>query len=314
MRDHLDLLESHLCSNIGTYMKIGIIISSEPKQAAFAGAERLEAAGEARGIEIVRLYESRFTFESHGNDFTVLYEDQPFGGFDALVYRPNFIEEPSLHGHIPRLLKKTGVPVLNGTALIPETKNKLAQHVRLLEAGLPMPPWAIAKQKQEALEAAKRIGFPVVLKTPFGTHGVGIFYAENAETLQPIIDYLRVSDENPSIIESFVAGANRKDVRAFVIGGKIVAAMERTAPAGDIRANAALGGVGTKTELTKEEQRIVLACAQAFELDIAGVDLLRTAKGLLLIEVNANPGFTELERATGVDIAGAIIDEAARIR
>lgn len=295
-------------------MKIGILISSDPKDAVFAGADRLEEAAHIRGIEAVRLFESRFTFQNIENRFSALYEDRPLADFDALIYRPNFIEEPSLHAHVPALLQKTGMRVLNGTALIHETKNKLAQHVRLLEAGIPMPAWAIVKQKREALQAAKRIGFPVVLKTPFGTHGVGVFYAENAETLQPIIDYLRVSDGNPSIIESFIADAHRKDVRAFVIGGEIIAAMERTAPSGDIRANAALGGAGMKTELTKDERRVALACAKAFDLDIAGVDLLRTSAGPLLIEVNANPGFMELERATGMDIAGAIVDEAARMR
>ena len=147
-----------------------------------------------------------------------------------------------------------------------------------------------------------------MIKVAFGTHGKGVFLAENIETLSPIVDYLTIRDGNPVIIEEFVAEAGRKDLRAFVIGDQVIAAMERTARDGDVRANASLGGVGRPVTLTDEEQQIAVKATKAFDLDLAGVDLLRSARGPLVIEVNANPGFEELTRATDIDVAGAIIE------
>lgn len=295
-------------------MKIGILISSEPRGEVATGAQRLEEAVQQRGYEAVRLYAPDFSFRHFSDQIEVQYLGKSFAGFDALIYRPNFIEEPSLHAHVPLLLMQSGYRVLNGGADITGTKNKLAQHVLLSQLGLPMPRWAIAKRKQDALEAARELQFPVIIKTPFGTHGIGVFYAENAETLQPIVDYLGVSDGNPAIIEAFIGEANRKDLRVFVLHDQVLAAMERAAPAGDVRANAALGGVGTAAVLSEEERGLALAVAKAFACEVAGVDLLRTASGPLVVEVNANPGFAELERATGLDIAGALVDAALKSR
>ncbi len=295
-------------------MRMGILISSEPRGEVATGATRLEHAAQARGVECDRLFAPLFSFHVDGDALSVRYEGRRFEGYDALVYRPNFIEEPSLHAHVPELLIRAGFPVVNGRADVASTKNKLAQHVRFLREGVPTPRFAIAKRADEARIAARDIGFPVVVKTPFGTHGVGVFYAADEETLLPIIDYLGVSDGNPVILERFVSEAGRKDLRVFVLDGRVLAAMERTAPAGDIRANASQGGVGSAVELTDEERALALRIADLFQCEIAGVDLLRSATGPLAIEINANPGFAELERATGKDIAGAIVDFALQNR
>jgi ribosomal protein S6--L-glutamate ligase len=295
-------------------MRIGILISSEPRGEVATGATRLEQAAAEKEIACDRLYAPLFSFHVEGEKMSVRYEGEPFGGYDALVYRPNFIEEPSLHAHMPELLMRAGFRVLNGGADVAATKNKLAQHVRFLREGIPTPRFAIAKRTDEARIAAREIGFPVIVKTPFGTHGVGVFYAADEETLLPIIDYLGVSDGNPVILERFVSEAGRKDLRVFVLDGRVLAAMERTAPAGDIRANASQGGVGSPVELTGEERRLALRVADLFDCEVAGVDLLRSAVGPLVIEINANPGFAELERATGKDIAGAIVDFALQNR
>lgn len=290
--------------------KIGILIALDPKNEGFTGVARFEEAGKKRGHEVERLYAPFFTFRHDGERVEVLYENVPFEKYDALVYRPNFIEEPSLHLHVPELLRRVGHRVLNGAPGVAETKNKLAQHVRFAEAGLPLPRWAIAKEQSRSLAAAQAIGFPVIVKTPFGTHGVGVFYADSPETFMPIVDYLAVSDGNPAIIEEFVAEAGRKDLRVFTLGDRVLAAMERTAKPGDVRANASNGGTGAPVELTEEERSLAVRAARLFGLDFAGVDLLRSKRGSLLIEVNANPGFAELERATGVDVAGAVLDAA----
>jgi len=173
-----------------------------------------------------------------------------------------------------------------------------------------MPRWAIVHTVKEARRASALLGFPLIAKVAFGTWGAGVFYAENLETLQPIMHYLQVRDGNPVILETFIEEANRTDLRVFVVGGKIIAAMERKARPGDVRANTSIGGEGHTAQLTKDEERVALDAAHVSELDIAGVDILRSKQGPLVIEVNANPGFAELERVTGVNIAKTIIEFA----
>ena len=175
---------------------------------------------------------------------------------------------------------------------------------------MPYPKSFVTKKPESALEAAIQIGFPVIIKVAFGTIGKGIFYAPDQETFGPIVEYLAIRDRNPVIVQEFIKEADRKDLRVFVVGGKIVASMERCAPEGDVRANTSNGGTGKVVILTKEEQDLALRVADVFGLEIIGIDLIRSNRGPLVIEVNANPGFSELERATGIDVAKAIIEFA----
>jgi len=282
-------------------MKIGILIFSYPKDDQHAQADRFEEAGRELGIEVVRVHEPMLTITKEGPGLR---------DFDVLICRPNFIEEPSLHQFTIKSFLHAGIRVVNGGVLAP--KNKLDQHVRLAEVGVAMPRWAIAHTPDRILAAAQEIGFPVILKVAFGTHGKGIFYAPNAETLLPIADYLAVRDGNPVIVEEFVAEAHRRDLRVFVLGGNVIAAMERSAKEGDVRANASIGGTGHPVILTDEEQRTAIAAAKAFDLEIAGVDILRSNRGPLVMEINANPGFKELERVTGTNVARAILEYAMK--
>lgn len=290
-------------------MRLGVLIFSKPEEDVSSGIERLEEAGKKRGHEVERLYETTLTtICSADAPLQVFRDEQPLGKFDAIITRPNFIEEPSLHTPLIEALEQSGYRVLNRAAPVAVAKNKLTQRLHFHAAGIPMPKWAIIHSVKEARRTAPMIGFPMMVKVPFGTWGAGVFYAENLETLQPIMHYLQVRDGNPAILEEFITEANRKDVRVFVVGRKIVAAMERTARQNDVRSNTSIGGSGSPVTLTDEEQRVALAATKTCGLDIAGVDILRSTRGPLVIEVNANPGFAELERVTGVDVAGQIID------
>lgn len=197
---------------------------------------------------------------------------------------------------------------MNGYPSITWCKNKLDQHYMLAQAGVPMPYFAITKSPTEAVEAAKELGFPTIVKVAFGTFGIGVFLADRPETLKPIVSYLNIRDRNPVIVEEFIEEAKAQDIRAFVIGGKVISSMMRTAPEGDIRSNTSTGGTGAPVELTEEEVALAIKAAATFELDIAGVDIIRSKRGPLVLEVNSNPGFKGLEQATGFDIAGAIIE------
>ncbi len=276
------------------------------------GAERIAQAAQEAGHKVSQWYTPRFCFGYEDGRATVWYDGERFTGADVIVYRPGFVQEPTLHTYVPELLQKMGQRVLNGTPKVLEIKNKMIQHMRLADAGIPMPRFALAKDPEAAKCAVEALGFPIIVKVSFGTHGKGVFYAGNWETFQPILDYLDVRDGNPVILEEFIAAAKNKDIRAFVVGGRIVAAMERQARSKDIRANASIGGTGTAIQLSREDEALALRTAKLFDLDIAGVDLIRSERGTLVLEVNANPGFQELEACTGIDVARAIVEDCVR--
>ena len=282
-------------------MNIGVLIFSTPANDAHAQADRLEEAGRMLGHTVTRIHAPLLTITEDG--------PEPVA-FDAIICRPNFIGEPSLHQFVAASYLSRGIRVINGNFVA--AKNKLAQHVRLAEAGVAMPRWAIAHTSENLVAAAKEIRFPVICKVAFGTHGTGVFYAADAETLGPIADYLTVHEPQPVIVEKFVDTGfpSCRDLRAFVVGDKVVAAMERVAKDDDVRANASIGGTGHPVELSDAERNAAIAAAKAFDLEIAGVDILRSKNGPVVIEVNANPGFKELERITGVDVAKAIVEYA----
>jgi ribosomal protein S6--L-glutamate ligase len=278
-------------------MRVGILISEELYESS-AMPERLEEACRAMGHEPVRIYEKSITLPV-GDEFI---------DFDVIINRPNFTEEPSHHQAIYDGLKVCGVRLVNGDVL--RTKNKLLQRNDLLAAGIDMPRGRIVQDTGGAVGTAYKTGFPVMVKVPFGTKGKGVFFAPTEEVLRPIADYISVRDKNPFIVEEFIAEANRSDIRAFVIGGEVVAAMALDAPPGDVRSNA--GGTGRNIELTEVEKAIAIKASAVMKLDIAGVDILRSNRGPLVMEINANPGFKELERITGIDVAKRIIEFAVK--
>ncbi len=285
-------------------MNIGILTSREPTlNWGDGGMARLLEATMELGHTATPLYEPLLSFF----DGTVFYENAPLKGIDIVLARPTFVEEPSLHRYVIHLLKQSGLKVINGGAGYTLSKNKLDQHALMAQHNLPCPRWGIARKPDMAKVVAQKLGFPLIIKMAFGTHGKGVFYADSPETLSPITSYLSVRDGNPLILEQYIAEAQRKDLRVFLIDGEIIAAMERTAPEGDVRANTSAGGTGSPVQLTDEEVSLAKRAAMVFDLEIAGVDIIRSNRGPLLLEVNANPGFKELERVSNVDVGEAII-------
>lgn len=295
-------------------MHIGILNFNDSAADRVTGVSRLIEAAQQKGHTASAYYEALFAFEHTKSGLEVYYEGKAFEAPQVMIARPNFVQEPMPHAATLEAFQHLHIPVLNGSpdGLI-ISKEKLAQHLIFTKNHLPMPAWAIARNPAHALDAAKHLTFPVVIKVPFGTHGKGIFYAENSETLSPIVEYLNVRDGNPVIIEKFISEANRSDIRVLVLQGKVIAAMERKARPGDVRANASLGGQGFPVTLSAEEIALAIRATQLVNLDLAGVDLLRSAQGPLIIEINANPGFAELEKATGIDVAKCIVEGALKM-
>lgn len=287
-------------------MTIGLLIFSDPSMEQFTGADRFESAARERGHQLVKIYEPYLSFLGE----RILHMNQQLPHLDVIISRPNFIEEPSLRTYAVQMLKTAGYKIINASPSFASAKNKITQHIIFAEQNLPCPRWGLCRRPEDALRIAQDIGFPMILKVAFGTHGKGVFFAPDAQTLQPIAEYLAIRDGNPMIVEEFIAEAQHKDLRIFMLGGRILAAMERTAPDGDVRANTSGGGTGSVTTLTDEERELAERAGKIFDLEIAGVDIIRSSRGPLLLEINSNPGFKELERVTGQDIAGAIIDYA----
>ena len=289
-------------------MKIAILIFSEPSNECYAGVERLEEAAIARGHQVVRLYEPNFSI----GDETILYDNEPLPALDVMIARPNFIEEPTLHTSVLMALIDKGYRIVNGNLSFVRCKNKLEQTRLLQSQNIPHPRSIITHKPTNTLAAAQSLGFPVILKVAFGAIGKGVFYVPDEMSCRPIAEYLALRDGNPVIVQEFIKEAKTSDLRVFIVGGEVVAAMQRQAPSGDVRANTSNGGTGISVELTKTERELALSVTRLFELEVAGVDLIRSDRGPLVLEVNANPGFKELERVTGVDVADAIISYAAK--
>lgn len=189
-------------------------------------------------------------------------------------------------------------------------RDKLKCLQYLLAQGLPFPTTCIAFKPEEFCRLAEHTGLPVVVKLIDSTEGVGVFVVQTPKELDNLVrtfDRLKVS----YVIQRFVSESAGNDIRAFVVGGKVVAAMERHSDDGDFRANISLGGTAGACELTREEEEMALAATAAIGINVAGVDLLRSKNGPMLLEINVSPDFTGeqgIECITGVDIAGAIID------
>lgn len=294
-------------------MRIGILVYTKPREegAPHANVQRLIDVGQMAGHTVHVLHEPLLSFHQNG-ELRVMYGHEPLGSFDTILNRPNFTEEPTLHTVTMELLTKAGYRLINGHLSVYLTKNKLHQHTIFAEADIPCPHWSVIFGPEGLDAAVAALNFPIIAKVAFGTHGKGVFFADTLKTLRPIVDYLNIRDENPVILEEFIGETDGADVRAFVVGGEVVACMERQAKIGEVRANIGSGGTGAPAELTEIEKRVVLHAARAFHLEICGVDFMRSKRGPLVLEVNANPGFEELERVTGVDVAGAIIAYVSR--
>ncbi|MFH1252850.1 MAG: RimK family alpha-L-glutamate ligase [Candidatus Uhrbacteria bacterium] len=272
-------------------------------------SKRLFEAAKARGHEARVFCEPFFAFREINGQREIFYDNQPMPPCDVIIARTNLIEDQGLHSATVDLLYTAGYKIINSeTVDTLTTKNKLTRKLLMSQAAIPMPRSTIIRDISTATIEAEKIGFPIILKTPNGSGGRGVFLAENLKTLLPIVDYLTAGQKIPVLLEEFIKEAEGKDLRAFVVGDKIIAAMERAAKLGDVRSNIHAGGQGYLVELTAEEKDLAIRAARAVGLEIAGVDIIRSSRGPLILEVNARPGFEGLEAATGVDVAGGIIE------
>jgi len=201
-----------------------------------------------------------------------------------------------------------GIPVINDAASIVRSRDKFRSLQLLNKHSIDIPRTVMLKSPDNLQEALEMVGGPpVILKLVQGTQGVGVILAESRESVESTLDTLWRLGQN-IIIQEFIKESRGEDIRAFVVGGEVVAAMKRKARVGEFRSNIHRGGHAVAIKLTAEYQEAAIKAAEVLGLKIAGVDMLRSRSGPKVMEVNSSPGFEGLESVTGVDVAQKIID------
>jgi ribosomal protein S6--L-glutamate ligase len=236
----------------------------------------------------------------------IYYRGAKLEGFDAVI--PRIGASITNYGvAVIRQFEMMGVYCLTGSIPLGRSRSKLRALQLLSRKGIGMPVTGFAHDVYNTRELIKLVGGPpLVVKLLEGTQGRGVVLAETIKAAESVIDAF-CELKADFLVQEFIKEAGGTDVRAFVIGKRVVASMERTAQAGDFRSNLHRGGTARLTQLSPAERRTAVKAAQTMGLHVAGVDILRSARGPLVMEVNSSPGLEGIERATGKDIAAKII-------
>jgi ribosomal protein S6--L-glutamate ligase len=214
---------------------------------------------------------------------------------------------------ILRQFQAVGVPVLNPSDGIAASRDKLRALQRFAAVDLPIPRTAYARGSADLHPCIKTVGGPpVVLKLLEGTQGIGVMRCDTVASAESVIDVLARLHQ-PIIIQEYIAESEGTDIRAIVVGDKVVAAMRRTGKGNDFRSNIHRGGTGDQLELEPDIERICIDACKALNIQFGGVDLLESSRGPLLMEVNSSPGLEGIEKATGIDVANEVIKEIERL-
>jgi len=209
---------------------------------------------------------------------------------------------------VVRQFEMAGIYSVNESQAISRSRDKLRSLQLLSRAGVGLPTTGFAHATQDIGGLLKVAGGPpVVVKLLEGTQGLGVVLAETTKAAESVIGAFRQLDAN-ILVQEFIKEAGGADVRAFVVGGRVVAAMKRQAPPGEFRSNLHRGGTAEAIKLSPIERSMAIRAAKTMELNVAGVDLIQSVDGPLVIEVNSSPGLEGIETASGVDVAGEIIE------
>ena len=283
-------------------MKLGILTQDPSKYT----IRRLVAAGQARGHEVDCIDYSRCFMTITSREPQVLFEGEPLR-FDAII--PRVGAALNFYGTaVVRQFEMAGVVSANGSLAISRARDKLRALQMLAGAGVPLPVTGFTRSPED-IDAAIRFvgGAPLIIKLIEGSQGVGVVLAETDKAAESVIAAFRQLDAN-ILVQEFIEEAGGADLRAFVIDGKVVAAMIRQAAPGEFRSNLHRGGSAEKVKLSPEERSIAVRSAKVLGLRVAGVDILRSNHGPLVMEVNSSPGLEGIETATGKDVAGTIVE------
>lgn len=268
---------------------------------------RLRAAAEQRGHRVKVLNTLRFAVDLTGPEPDLNYRGKPLSTYDAIL--PRIGNSITYFGTaVVRQFEQMDVFTPNTANGISNARDKLRATQILSRHGIGMPATAFVRNRADVRPAIERVGgAPVVIKLLEGTQGIGVILAPQAKVAEAIIETLHSTNQNV-LIQQFIAESRGRDIRALVVGDRVVAAMRRTAEGDEFRSNVHRGGTVDAVSLTADYERAAVRSAQIMGLRVAGVDMLEGNDGPLVMEVNSSPGLEGIERATKLDVAGAIID------
>jgi ribosomal protein S6--L-glutamate ligase len=268
---------------------------------------RLVEAGEERGHQMPVYNHKRCYMNIMSSNPEIHYNGEAITGVDAII--PRIGASVSFYGSaVVRQFEVMGVYPLNESVAIGRSRDKLRAAQLLSRKGIGLPRTGFASAPGDTDDLLKLVGgAPVVIKLLEGTQGVGVVLAETRKAAESVIEAFRGLKAN-FIVQEFIKEAGGADLRCFVIGDKVVASMIRQAKEGEFRSNLHRGGTAKLVKITPEERSTAVRSARAMGLNVAGVDLLRSARGPVVMEVNSSPGLEGIEQATGRDVAGMIIE------
>jgi ribosomal protein S6--L-glutamate ligase len=268
--------------------------------------KRLCEAAERRGHQIVIVNTLRCYMNITSHKPELHYNGAPLEGFDAVI--PRIGASVTYYGlAVLRQFEMMGVWPLNESVAIGRSRDKLRALQLLARAGIGLPNTAFAHDPRQTAEVVKLVGgVPVVIKLIEGTQGIGVVLGETESSAKSVIEAFRGANVN-ILVQKFISEAQGTDIRAFVIGDKVVASIKRKGPKNDFRSNLHRGGSAATVRITREERSAALKAAKTLGLNVCGVDMLRSDQGPVVMEVNSSPGLEGIEKATGRDIASEIV-------
>jgi ribosomal protein S6--L-glutamate ligase len=276
-------------------------------------SRRIIEAAEESGHEIIVIDVLRAYMNVVAHKPTIHYRGEVLEGFDAVI--PRIGASVTAYGlAVLRQFEMMGVVALNESVAIGRSRDKLRSLQLLSRRGIGMPLTGYANKPDDIKDVIKMVGgAPLVVKLLQGTQGIGVVLAETQKAAESVIEgFMGIKAD--ILVQEFIKEAGGSDIRCFVIDGKVVAAMKRQAPKGEFRSNLHRGGSSSLIKITPEERSTAVRAARIMGLNVAGVDLLRSNHGPVVMEVNSSPGLEGIEGATGKNIAGMIIANLEKLQ
>ncbi|UTW05211.1 30S ribosomal protein S6--L-glutamate ligase [Amphritea atlantica] len=283
-------------------MKIAILSRNQ----SLYSTRRLIEAAEAAGHEVRVLDALRCYMNINSEEPSIHYKGEDLGSFDAVI--PRIGASVTFYGTaVLRQLEMMGVYPLNESVAISRSRDKLRSMQLLSRKKVGLPITGFASKPNDIPDLLDMVGgAPVVLKLLEGTQGIGVVLAETRKAAESVLEAFMGMKTN-IMVQEFIKEAGGADIRCLVIGDKVVAAMKRQGKEGEFRSNLHRGGSASLVRITPQERATAVLAAKTMGLNVAGVDLLRSERGPLVMEVNSSPGLEGVERATGKDVAASII-------
>ena len=285
-------------------MKIAILSNGNANYS----TKRLVEEAEARGheVKVIKYKNCYISLDEKHPD--VFYKGEKVGTFDAIL--PRISNNMTPYGcTIVRQFEMQNIWTSSSSIAITRARDKLRAAQILTKAGIDTPRTFVSRNTTDIDALLNHIGTPVIIKLATGTHGNGVVLADTKKAAKSALQafYLYNEDGTSILLQEYIKESAGTDIRAFVVGGKVIASMQRQSLDDDFRSNLHKGGEGKAIKLTDEEKKVAVRAAKAMGLHIAGVDLMRSSRGPLVLEVNASPGFG-IERVTGRNVALPIIE------